>query len=72
MLLISPPEIGFCPDYEHPYNDNHCQKLSVFSRVNATLEAAMSVGRSVGRSVTFLKLSLNLHFKGILGFFRVL
>ena len=39
------------PDYEHPYNDNHCQKLSVFSRVNATLEAAMLVGRSVGRSV---------------------
>ena len=33
-LLISPPKIGFChnnlPDYEHPYSDNHCQKLSVF------------------------------------------
>ena len=38
-------------------------KINVFSRVNATQEAAMSVGRSVSH-VTFLKYSLNLHFEG--------
>ena len=53
-------------------NDFRVAYATVFSRVNVTLEAAMSVGRSVGRSVTFLKLSLNLHFKGTLRYFRVL
>ena len=47
-----------------------------FSRVHATLEAAVSVGRSVGlsvgRSVTFLKYGSNIHFKGTLGYLRVL
>ena len=44
--------------------------------MNATLEAAVSVGRSVGlsvgRSVTFLKYGSNIHFKGTLGYLRVL
>ena len=39
--------------------------------MNATLEAAVSVGRSV-RNVTFLKYGSNLHFKGTLGYLRVL
>ena len=44
--------------------------------MHATLEAAVSVGRSVGlsvgRSVTFLKYGSNIHFKGTLGYLRVL
>ena len=47
----------------------------VFSRMNATLEAAVSVCWSVGpsvRHITFLKYGSNLHFKGTLGYFRVL
>ena len=53
-----------------------CSVTAIFSRVNATLEAAMLVGRSIclsdGLSVTFLKYSFSLHFKGTLGYFRVL
>ena len=51
------------------------ERRQLFSRVNATLEAAMSVCLAVGLSVghvTFLKYSLNLHFKGTLGYLRVL
>ena len=43
--------------------------------MNATLEAAVSVGLLVGLSVghvTFLKYGSNLHFKGTLGYLRVL
>ena len=47
--------------------------------MNATLEAAVSVGLSVCRSVgllvghiTFLKYGSNLYFKGTLGYLRVL
>ena len=36
----------------------------LFSRVNATLEAAMSVGQSVCLSVTFLKYRVYSRFKG--------
>ena len=50
---------------------NHLSIVEIFSLVNATLEAAMSVSRSVGWSVTFLKYSLILHFKGTLGYFKV-
>ena len=50
--------------------------MQIFSRVNATLEAAVSVGRSVGLSVcqsrNFFEIGSNLHFKGTLGYLRVL
>ena len=36
------------------------------------LSVGRSVGLSVGRSVTFLKYGSNIHFKGTLGYLRVL